>query len=591
MTERSLLFRYRRYMSRRNWAMTKAGYSLGFVAGILKGFSLMILLPAIVSLARQGLVLGVSFQGWIGILIGVGLLTIILDFFGQRTSYIGGLGFMHDVYHRIGDKISRLPLGWFRADTAGILSRMVTAEMMNLSSSVATYLYQNFNNIASLVIIALLSWFWDYRLGLLLTAGVPVYLLILSLSRSLINKGKILSEPCDEEVASRIVEFARCQGALRACHAAGDFEALNAALSRVDRIGRTALGWQSLGNLIGGMARQTLVTLSIVLIVALATGRSLDPISAIACIGMVLSFSKTLEDVSGNVMGTEERRQQMERIDGLMDAKELIETERSQPFTEIGSIELNDVSFSYDKEDTVLNNFSFSVKPREMCALVGPSGSGKTTIEHLIARFYDVDQGRIRVSGVDVKDLSTADLMSQLSMVFQDVYLFNESLLDNIKMGNPAADDEEIKRACDLAGVSEIAARLPDGWHSRVGEGGSALSGGERQRVSIARALLKKAPIVLLDEATSALDAGNEAHIVRSMEELRKSATLLVIAHKLETIRTADRVVVLTKDGRVEQLGRHEELLQKEGAYKRFWDYRIGTANWQLFQPLATKRK
>lgn len=569
-------------MSKDNWKKTKIGYSLGLIAGFFKGFSLMILLPAIVSLAEQKAVLGFSFLGWIGILVAVGLLSIILDFFGQRTAYIGGLGFMHDVHHEVGDKISKLPLGTFRADTPGILSRMVTAEMMNLSSSVAAFLYQNFNNVASLAMIALLSWVWDYRLGLLLTVGVPVYLLILNLSKTLINKGKAMSEPREEEVASRMIEFAKCQGALRACHASDDYEALFSSLHLADVVGRKALVWQSLGNLIGGMAKQMIVTFSIILIVNLAISRSLDPVSVIACIGMVLSFSKILEDVSGNVMGTEERRQQMERIDGLMDTEELQEVDISKEFKEFGSIELENVSFSYDKEKTVLSDVSFCVKPREMCALVGPSGSGKTTIEHLIARFYDVDQGCIKVSGVDVRDLTTADLMGQLSMVFQDVYLFNESLLDNIRMGNPLASDEELKRACDLAGVTEIANRLPDGWQTRVGEGGSSLSGGERQRVSIARALLKKSPIVLLDEATSALDAENEAHIVKSMEELRKNATLLVIAHKLETIQSADKIVVLSQDRTIEQVGKHDDLIEKEGAYKKFWNYRIGTSDWQL---------
>ena len=198
-------------MSKSNWTKTRIGYSLGLMAGVLKGFSLMILLPAVVSLAEQRTVLGFSFWEWMGILLVVGLLLIVIDFFGQRTAYIGGLGFMHDVHQEVGDKISKLPLGTFRADTAGILSRMVTGEMMNLASSVATFLYQNLNNVASLVMIALLSWVWDYRLGLLLTIGVPVYLVILNLSKSLINKGKMMSEPCEEDVASRMVEFAKCQ--------------------------------------------------------------------------------------------------------------------------------------------------------------------------------------------------------------------------------------------------------------------------------------------------------------------------------------------------------------------------------------------
>ncbi|NMD38608.1 MAG: ABC transporter ATP-binding protein [Christensenellaceae bacterium] len=454
--------------------------------------------------------------------------------------------------------------------------------MINLSSTVAYYLYRNFRTIASLAVVAMLSWIWDFRLGLLLTLGVPLYLLILNLSKSFINKGKAMSEPCEEEVASRMVEFAKCQGALRACHTGSNYEALSSALKKADVVGKKSLAWQSVGMFLGGMAKQMLVTVAILLIVGLAVKRSIDVFPAIACIGMVLSFSKMLEDVSGNVAGTEERRQQMDRIDALMDTGELKEAEYSHEFKDIGSIEIKNVSFSYDKKNRVLNDISFTVNPKEMCALVGPSGSGKTTIEHLIARFYDVDDGSIKVSGADVRDIKIKDLMGQLSMVFQDVYLFNESLLDNIKMGNPNANEEEIKKACDLAGVTEIANRLPDGWNSRVGEGGSSLSGGERQRVSIARALLKKSPIVLLDEATSALDAENEAHIVKSMEELRKNATLIVIAHKLETIQRADKIVVLSKDGRIEQIGKHDELIKKEGAYKKFWDYRVSTSNWQL---------
>lgn len=582
MKRQSLYLRFKRYMEDDHWNKSRIGYLFGLISGTFTGFSLMILLPAIVSLAKKKAILGLSFWNWIVILICVGLLSIILDFLGQRTAYIGGLGFMHDVHHKVGDKISKLPLGVFRADTAGILSRIVTSEMINLASTVAHYLYKNFTTIASLVIIALLSWVWDYRLGLLLTIGIPTYLLILNLSKTLINKGKAISEPAEEDVASRMIEFAKCQGALRACHASNNYKALSNALENARIMGKKGLIWQSIGMFLSGVAKQMLVTFAIMLIAYLAINKSMDIFSSIACIGIVLSFSKMLEDVSGNVAGTEERRQQMDRIDKLIDTKELKEVEKSKEFIEVGSVELKNVSFSYDKENLILDNISFKVKPKEMCALVGPSGSGKTTIEHLIARFYDVDNGSIKVNGVDVKDLTTSDLMSQLSMVFQDVYLFNESLIDNIKMGNPNASDDEIKKACDLAGVTEIANRLPNGFETIVGEGGSSLSGGERQRVSIARALLKKSPIVLLDEATSALDAENEAHIVCSLEELRKNATLIVIAHKLETIKTADKVVVLSKDGKVEQIGNHKELIQKEGPYKKFWDYRISTTNWKL---------
>ena len=183
---------------------------------------------------------------------------------------------------------------------------------------------------------------------------------------------------------------------------------------------------------------------------------------------------------------------------------------------------------------------------------------------------------------MDVKQLTTENLMSQLSMVFQDVYLFDDTLEANIRLGRQDATDDEVRHAADLAGVTEIVERLPGGWETRVGEGGRALSGGERQRVSIARALLKRAPIVLLDEATSALDAENEANIVAAMEELRRSSTLIVIAHKLETIAAADQVVVLGADGRVAQQGRHNDLVGVDGPYRDFWQYRSSASGWSL---------
>jgi ATP-binding cassette subfamily B protein len=217
-----------------------------------------------------------------------------------------------------------------------------------------------------------------------------------------------------------------------------------------------------------------------------------------------------------------------------------------------------------------------------MTAIVGPSGAGKTTIARLIARFWEADSGTVAVSGTPVRDQPTAQLMEQLSMVFQDVYLFDDTLEANIRIGRPQATDEELRHAADLSGVTEIVDRLPEGWGARVGEAGRSLSGGERQRVSIARALLKRAPIVLFDEATSALDAENEQNVLASIDALRADATFVVIAHKLSTIARADRIIVLGADGRVTETGSHDELYAANGAYRRFWEHREQAAGWRL---------
>ncbi|MEW1843713.1 ATP-binding cassette domain-containing protein, partial [Nonomuraea angiospora] len=244
------------------------------------------------------------------------------------------------------------------------------------------------------------------------------------------------------------------------------------------------------------------------------------------------------------------------------------------------SIELDGVSFAYD-ERPLLRDVSFTVTPRTVTALVGPSGSGKTTLTRLIARFWDASAGSVRVCGNDVRDYSPEDLMAQLSIVFQDVYLFEGTLEDNIRLGRPDATDEEVREAGRLARVEEIAERLPGGWQARIGEAGATLSGGERQRVSIARAILKDAPIVLLDEATAALDPENESALMDALATLARDRTLLVIAHRLTTIAAADQIVML-EGGVIAERGTHEELLEAGGRYAAFWEERARARGWRL---------
>jgi ATP-binding cassette subfamily B protein len=243
-------------------------------------------------------------------------------------------------------------------------------------------------------------------------------------------------------------------------------------------------------------------------------------------------------------------------------------------------IAFDNVSFAYTDRD-VLKDVSLTIPEKGLTALVGASGSGKTTISNLIARFWDVRKGRVAIGGIDLKDMSPQTVYSLISQVFQDVYLFDDTIYNNIKIGNPAASEAEVMRVAEKAQVTEFLGALENGINTKVGEGGLKLSGGQKQRISIARAMLKDAPIVLLDEATASLDPENEIHIQLAIQELVKEKTVVVIAHKLQTIRNADKIIVI-EDGGVLEAGTHLELLDKKGLYARYWHTQQTTSGWKI---------
>lgn len=552
------------------------------LAGIIRGASLVLMLPLAVSLSTGEPSWGLGTWGWIGILALLALVGGTTEYLAAMIGYQVALNMIETVHGRLGNRLAKLPLGWFRAAAAGRLSRLVSKELLMLGESVAHTLSDMVMNAATAITVIGGAWAWDWRLGLVLTIAAPIYLLALKLSQKLLAKGKAISEPAERELGDRIVEFARCQGSIRSCGRTDSFTPLQDAAADSLVSTRKELWWGMGANLIHGVAGQAVVVTMIVVAAKMALGGDLGPIQTIAFIGLSLRFMQVLEHTGSKLMGIEDRRPMLDHVDEILDAPVLPTPDEPQGVPSAGAVSLEKVTFGYHDGTQVLTNVSFQVKPQTVCALVGPSGSGKTTIAKLIARFYDVSSGTITVGGTDVRQQTTEDLMRQLSMVFQDVYLFDDSLIENIRVGDPNADDKQVKWAADLAGVSEIVERLPHGWETRVGEGGRSLSGGERQRVSVARALLKQAPIVLLDEATSSLDPENEANIVAAMAALKKNSTLLVIAHKLDTIRDADQIVVLSESGSVVQNGTHDELIEQAGQYRDFWEAREQALGWQL---------
>jgi ATP-binding cassette subfamily B protein len=267
------------------------------------------------------------------------------------------------------------------------------------------------------------------------------------------------------------------------------------------------------------------------------------------------------------------------RITDVLDAAPLKEPDHPKT-PDNCDIEFRDVSFGYT-DSKVLDNVSFKIPEKSMTALVGPSGSGKTTITSLIPRFWEIDQGAITIGDVDIRDMRTTDLYSLISVVFQDVYLFQDTVFNNIKVGKKDAAPEEVVQAAKTARCHEFIEKMEKGYDTMVGESGATLSGGERQRISIARALLKDAPIIILDEATASLDPENELLIQQAIGAMVKSKTLLVIAHRLKTITLADNILVIDRGSVIEQ-GTHEKLLANQNLYARFWAEQQKAGGWKF---------
>lgn len=588
--------------------------ALSCIVGVVRGLSLIAFIPAAIALTSGRPAWGMNLTAWLIVLALCALASFITEYLLAMRSYMVSFDFLSNMHRAIGDKVASLPLGSFRADTAGKMSRLVSRELMLLGEMFA-HMYSPFIAaiVTSLTMLVGITVF-SPALGLVCVLAIPVIAGGVWVARTCLNSGSALKEPPAQELSHRIVEYATKQGALRACGRSSSYEPLERAEDTYGKAARRSLIRETIGQVVNGMAAQVVVVSLIIVIGLLAVGGSVSPVEAIVSIGLLLRFTQILVDIGTLASAFETRRPVLDLSHEVLSAPELPilpassdqdpascdhdpsscdqgPANRDQdpsspnqgPACSGSAVALTDVSFAYEADHPVLCGVSFQVAPGTMTAIVGPSGCGKTTIARLVARFYDVDAGSVSVGGRDVRQWDTAQLMAQLSLVFQDVYLFDDTLEANVRIGRADASDDDVKEAARLSGVDEIVERLPLGWKTRVGEGGRALSGGERQRVSIARALLKAAPIVLFDEATSALDPENENRITDAMGALRRNATLIVIAHKLDTITAADQIVVLDHSGRVAQVGTHAELYsQSDGQYRAFWQARSRAAGWRL---------
>nr|WP_244970211.1 ABC transporter ATP-binding protein [Nocardia cerradoensis] len=492
-----------------------------------------------------------------------------------------GVGMLRGVQTRLGDHLSTLPLGWFATANAGSLSRMVVGGVREILSVVNYLLAPVLTAVLVPVGVAIGVAFIDWRIALVMLVSLPVLLLVSSWANNSYTRADRRLDAAAAEANSRVVEFAQAQPVLRAFGAVGaGNRALTRALRDQEAASKRMIVASVPGLMVFALCVQIVFLIVVSVVVARGTGGDLSIPATIALIAVTSRFIEPINRAAQLSTAIRSAGDAADRITDFLSEHDLAEA--TEPVTPgAPEIVFNDVEFGYREGEKVIDGVSFTVPSGTTTAIVGPSGGGKTTLLKLASRFYDVGSGSITVGGHDVRRQPSETLLRQVSLVFQDVYLFDETISDNIRIGNPDATAEQVRRAGEIARVDEIVDRLPDGWDSAVGEGGAALSGGERQRVSIARALLKDAPIVLLDEATSALDPHSESAVVRGIHELTRDKTVVVVAHRLDTIAHADQILFV-EAGRIVERGTHAELLELGGRYAGFWSERSRATGWHL---------
>ncbi|MFD9735284.1 ABC transporter ATP-binding protein [Umezawaea sp. NPDC059074] len=546
---------------------------------VLQGLAMVALFPVLTALLTGDLT---TAWRWVLLVLVLVAATCVARYQQAMRGFALAIVTLTSLHHRLGDHVATLPLGWFSSEKVGRLSRSATNGTLMVTNVFAHMLTPLASGILSPATVAVAMLFLDWRLGLTTILCAPLLWLVHRWAVTSVGRGEHLTDAAGAEAGNRVVEFARNQQVLRAFGRTTEgYRPLEDAIEG-QRVAGNKLLWLAAPRLLAnGLAVQLAFAVVIAIGLLLAVNDAIDPVTLIALIALTARFVGPLAEVAGISGMARMAANDLNRLAAIFDEKPLAVPEVSQTVVKPGEVELAGVGFGYEVGTPVLDGVSLRIPPRTMTAVVGPSGSGKSTVIRLVMRLFDVDSGSVLVGGRDVRELSTEDLMAQLSVVMQDVYLFDDTLEANIRVGKPSATDEEVREAARIAGVDEIVDRLPGGWTARVGEGGASLSGGERQRVSVARAVLKDAPIVLLDEATAALDPENERYVQNALRCLMDRSTLLVIAHKLPTVVAADQILVLD-GGRIAEAGTHEELLAAGGRYTEFWAERRRTRGWRL---------
>lgn len=551
--------------------------------GVLKALFEAMKIPAI-AVTLQGVLAGELTIKHILLSFGIMLLSIagnaVTNYRSTMLQCEAGYGTCADKRIEIAEHLKYLPMGYFNQNSLGYITSVATNSMEALADVATRVVMMVTQGILTTVVVVLMICAFDLRIGGIAALGVLIFFAVNSLLQS---KAKTLApakDAADRKLVEKVLEYVQGIAEVKAYSLTGKkSEALNKAIDE-----NTAASIKTELNFVPIMFLQSLTAKLIGVVVAAVSvafylNGTMELLNAVVMViaAFILfgaldsagSYSAMLRNVDLNVS----------KAQSVLDMPTM-DIDGRDIAPESYDIDVENAAFSYDKR-RIINGVSVHIPQKTTTAIVGPSGGGKTTLCHLIARFWDVDEGSVKLGGVDVKEYSVDSLMRNFSFVFQNVYLFRDTVANNIRFGQPNAPMEKVIEAAKKACCHEFISALPEGYNTVIGEGGASLSGGEKQRISIARAIMKNAPIIILDEATANVDPESEEELTAAIEALTKEKTILMIAHRLKTVRHADNILVID-GGEIVQSGTHDELMHQGGIYRRFVETRELAVGWKV---------
>lgn len=564
-------------------SVNKKKFQISIVLGVIQAVCEAMKIPAIM-IVLMDITDNTLSSKTVFLSLAIMFVSITVDFFVRKKSAMlqteAGYNAAANKRIEIAQHLRYLPMGYFNKNSLGSITSVATNTMENLGDVATRVVMMSTQGILNTALIIVMLLCFDFRIGLIAAAGVILFFVVNSLLQKAGDKLSAEKVESDQKLVSEIMEYVQGIAEVKSYNLFGkQTKKLNKAIDNNVKVNTEMefafIPYMTIQNIITKLTGAVMMFVSVLLYLN-------GSMSLMICIGMTIcafmlyssleqagSYSALLRTIDICI----DKAQKILDLDTMdIDGKDIIPQNYD--------IDVNNIEFSYDKRK-IIDGISLHIPQKTTTAVVGPSGGGKSTLCNLISRFWDVDGGNIRLGGIDVREYSMDSLMKNFSFVFQNVYLFADTIANNIAFGRENATREEIVTAAKKACCHDFIMSLPDGYDTVIGEGGASISGGEKQRISIARAIMKNAPIIILDEATANVDPENEKELVEAIDALAKEKTIIMIAHRLKTVRNADHIVVVDS-GKIAQLGTHTQLMQEGGIYKNFINARQQAAGWKI---------